>query len=429
MVDRDPVDRSGRSVARRCSATPPTRCTRSARTGRRRRSSTPGCSPAVSAATPTTSTRPLARYEAARRPATAAIVQANRGLGPELPMQLVRRARARRLRRHRRRDHAGRDRRGDRGLPPHGRLRPRRAPAWRLPVGRALPHGLTASQRCSTTRAAADRPTRPSVSKRSAALKPAPTGCTTLSQRMPIHGPTGSRERCSVCSALRNDQSAMASWRWTAAWRVVGGDDGELDAADLGALDDGYGEAIQAWIRRSPSTRVGARRSGWCCRSCPSPRPRRRPGWARRAAGASAGSNGLGWSRASRGGRARPADGDRPGRGHLAAVAGEHGVLPLHPPTPAGLAAVEANGAMGTAVRRLDRSKRAGVMPGGRQPAGEEGADGGAVDEPLSHGPTAAAWARTSGPLGRKGRSRDRWPLLGQQTELAFHVSGSATAA
>ena len=31
----------------------------------------------------------LARYEAARRPATAAIVQANRGLGPELPMQLV----------------------------------------------------------------------------------------------------------------------------------------------------------------------------------------------------------------------------------------------------------------------------------------------------------------------------------------------------
>jgi 2-polyprenyl-6-methoxyphenol hydroxylase-like FAD-dependent oxidoreductase len=31
----------------------------------------------------------LARYEAARRPATAAIVRANRGLGPELPMQLV----------------------------------------------------------------------------------------------------------------------------------------------------------------------------------------------------------------------------------------------------------------------------------------------------------------------------------------------------
>ena len=31
----------------------------------------------------------LARYEAARRPATAAIVQANRGLGPELPMRLV----------------------------------------------------------------------------------------------------------------------------------------------------------------------------------------------------------------------------------------------------------------------------------------------------------------------------------------------------
>ena len=31
----------------------------------------------------------LSRYEATRRPATAAIVQANRGLGPELPMQLV----------------------------------------------------------------------------------------------------------------------------------------------------------------------------------------------------------------------------------------------------------------------------------------------------------------------------------------------------
>jgi 2-polyprenyl-6-methoxyphenol hydroxylase-like FAD-dependent oxidoreductase len=31
----------------------------------------------------------LARYESARRPATAAIVRANRGLGPELPMKLV----------------------------------------------------------------------------------------------------------------------------------------------------------------------------------------------------------------------------------------------------------------------------------------------------------------------------------------------------
>jgi 2-polyprenyl-6-methoxyphenol hydroxylase-like FAD-dependent oxidoreductase len=31
----------------------------------------------------------LERYEAARRPATAAIVEANRGLGPEIPMQLV----------------------------------------------------------------------------------------------------------------------------------------------------------------------------------------------------------------------------------------------------------------------------------------------------------------------------------------------------
>ena len=31
----------------------------------------------------------LERYEALRLPATAAIVQANRGLGPELPMQLV----------------------------------------------------------------------------------------------------------------------------------------------------------------------------------------------------------------------------------------------------------------------------------------------------------------------------------------------------
>jgi 2-polyprenyl-6-methoxyphenol hydroxylase-like FAD-dependent oxidoreductase len=31
----------------------------------------------------------LAAYEAVRRPATAAIVRANRSLGPELPMQLV----------------------------------------------------------------------------------------------------------------------------------------------------------------------------------------------------------------------------------------------------------------------------------------------------------------------------------------------------
>jgi 5-methylphenazine-1-carboxylate 1-monooxygenase len=31
----------------------------------------------------------LRRYEEARRPATAAIVRANRGLGPELPMMLV----------------------------------------------------------------------------------------------------------------------------------------------------------------------------------------------------------------------------------------------------------------------------------------------------------------------------------------------------
>ena len=31
----------------------------------------------------------LERYEAARLPATAAIVEANRGLGPEVPMQLV----------------------------------------------------------------------------------------------------------------------------------------------------------------------------------------------------------------------------------------------------------------------------------------------------------------------------------------------------
>ena len=31
----------------------------------------------------------LQRYEEVRRPATAAIVQANRGFGPELPMKLV----------------------------------------------------------------------------------------------------------------------------------------------------------------------------------------------------------------------------------------------------------------------------------------------------------------------------------------------------
>jgi 2-polyprenyl-6-methoxyphenol hydroxylase-like FAD-dependent oxidoreductase len=40
-------------------------------------------------ADPDDTTRALARYEAARRPATAEIVAANRGMGPELPMQLV----------------------------------------------------------------------------------------------------------------------------------------------------------------------------------------------------------------------------------------------------------------------------------------------------------------------------------------------------
>ena len=47
----------------------------------------------------TTSTMALARYEAVRGPATAAVVEANRGFGPELPMLLVEQRAPRRLRR------------------------------------------------------------------------------------------------------------------------------------------------------------------------------------------------------------------------------------------------------------------------------------------------------------------------------------------
>ena len=62
-------------------------------------------------------------YEEARRPATAAIVEANRGMGPEVPMQLVHERAPRRFRRHRRRHHPSRDRRGDGGVPHDRRVR------------------------------------------------------------------------------------------------------------------------------------------------------------------------------------------------------------------------------------------------------------------------------------------------------------------
>ncbi len=81
--------RNGPSAGPRSWAMPRTRCTPSDPTAPPRRSSMPGCWPAASAGTARDIEEALRRYEAARRPATTAIVQANRGLGPELPMQLV----------------------------------------------------------------------------------------------------------------------------------------------------------------------------------------------------------------------------------------------------------------------------------------------------------------------------------------------------
>ena len=49
----------------------------------------PACWPAASGGTRDDIDEALRRYEETRRPATAAIVRANRGLGPELPMKLV----------------------------------------------------------------------------------------------------------------------------------------------------------------------------------------------------------------------------------------------------------------------------------------------------------------------------------------------------
>ena len=88
MVDRDPVPR-GLSVGAPFSAMPPTRCIRLVRTVPLKRSLMlaflAGCirrhHDDIDVA--------LRHYEVARRPATAAIVRANRGLGPELPMKLV----------------------------------------------------------------------------------------------------------------------------------------------------------------------------------------------------------------------------------------------------------------------------------------------------------------------------------------------------
>ena len=113
---------------RRCSATPRTRCTRSARTAPRRRSSTRACSPAACAPT-TTLGDAFERYErapAARRPRPSSRPTA--GSGRRCPMQLV----------HERAPdgfddiddghHPRRDRRGHHGLPPDGRVRARRPP-------------------------------------------------------------------------------------------------------------------------------------------------------------------------------------------------------------------------------------------------------------------------------------------------------------
>ena len=82
----------------------------------------------------------LRRYEQVRLPPTSAIVEANRGLGPERPMQLVE-ERAPRVRPHRRRGHPFGDRRDHRGLPAHRRICPRTP--RRSDVARR-PHLLTA---------------------------------------------------------------------------------------------------------------------------------------------------------------------------------------------------------------------------------------------------------------------------------------------
>ena len=74
----------------------------------------------------------LRRYEVTRRPATAAIVQANRGYGTRAPHAARRGTRTRRLRRRGRCDHAGRDRGSDRAVPHDSRVLSRRAPAWRV---------------------------------------------------------------------------------------------------------------------------------------------------------------------------------------------------------------------------------------------------------------------------------------------------------
>jgi len=67
----------------------------------------------------------LGRYEQVRLPPTSAMVEANRGLGPERPMQLVEERAPTRIRPHRRRDHPFGGRRDHRGLPAHRRVRPR----------------------------------------------------------------------------------------------------------------------------------------------------------------------------------------------------------------------------------------------------------------------------------------------------------------
>ena len=80
---------AGRLARSRCSVMPLTRCIRSDPTVRRRPSSTPERSPVVSSSYEGDIEHALQRYDEVRRPATSAIVLANRGLGPELPMQLV----------------------------------------------------------------------------------------------------------------------------------------------------------------------------------------------------------------------------------------------------------------------------------------------------------------------------------------------------
>ena len=89
MCDREPLVPVDATAGSRCSVTPPTRCTRWGRTGRRRRSSTPPTSPANLAESGGDVADALRAYERDRREATSRLVLMNRTGGPERVIDLV----------------------------------------------------------------------------------------------------------------------------------------------------------------------------------------------------------------------------------------------------------------------------------------------------------------------------------------------------